>query len=44
VLGTAREYGLAVMALATLALVGTLLRRPSGAAPAPLLSTAPLRR
>jgi predicted MFS family arabinose efflux permease len=35
VLGTAREYGLAVMALAALAMLGTLLRRPADGAPAP---------
>jgi predicted MFS family arabinose efflux permease len=32
VLATAREYGLAVMVLAAIALAGTLLRRPAGAA------------
>lgn len=35
---TAREYGLAVMALAALALLGTVLRRPAEAAAAPALA------
>ena len=45
VLATAHEYGLAVIALAVLAMVGMLLRRPAGAPAATLLrSTLPLRR
>jgi MFS family permease len=35
---TAREYGIAVMALAALALIGTVLRRPSEASAAPALA------
>ena len=37
ILTTAREYGIAVMALAAIALVSQLVRRPAGAA----LATAP---
>jgi len=44
VLSTAREYGVAVMVLAALALLGTLLRRPVAATGSPALaSTAPTR-
>jgi predicted MFS family arabinose efflux permease len=37
VLTTAREYGAAVMALAAVALIGTLLRRPTGVPASPAL-------
>jgi len=44
VLTTAREYGAAVTALAALALIGTLLRRPSGAsASSALVPSAPAK-
>jgi len=40
---TAREYGVAVMALAAMALVGLLIRRPTGAAALTLESPAPAK-
>jgi predicted MFS family arabinose efflux permease len=43
ILTTAREYGIAVMALAAMALVGLLMRRPTGVAVPSLESSAPAK-